>query len=123
MLPHIDVDLVSYSAWDTKDSPKHFAEALAFIAKHKTVTQVLGNHGVYVGEFGMPESECSAKDAFERTSAMLFEADRFGCPYAVYWQLYCNEPLRKPAQQNSDYKGFWLIRPDGSRSLVCDLFR
>jgi hypothetical protein len=123
VLPHVNVDLASYSAWDTKDSSEHFAKALAFIAKHKMPNEPFGEHSVYVGEFGMPESECSPQQAYERTAAMLEEARRFGCPYAVYWQLYCNEPVRTPAKVNADYKGFWLVRPDGTHSLVCQLFR
>jgi hypothetical protein len=123
VLPHVPVDLASYSAWDTKDSPAQFAEALAFIAKHKQLTEPFGQHGVYVGEFGFPESEATPKKAFERTSELLKEAQRFGCPYAVYWQVYCNEPTTSPPKGNADYKGFWLVRPDGSRSLIVDLFR
>ncbi len=123
VLPRVDVDLASYSAWDTKDSPAKFAEALAFIARHKRPTEPFGKHSVYVGEFGLPESEATPQLALERTSALLAEAQRFGCPYAVYWQLYCNEPIHKPAKVNADYKGFWLLRPDGSRSPICQLFR
>jgi len=122
VLPNVPVDLASYSAWDTKNSPTQFAEALAFIAKHKRPTEPFGEHGVYVGEFGLPESEATPQVAFERTTALLAEAKRFGCPYAVYWQLYCNEPTAKPPMVNADYKGFWLVRPDGTRSLVCQLF-
>ncbi len=57
VLPNIQVDLASYSAWDTKSSPEQFGEALTFIAKHKRPTEPLGEHGVYLGEFGLPESE------------------------------------------------------------------
>lgn len=123
VLPHVSVDLASYSAWDTKDSPTHFAEALAFIAKHKIETTPFGKNGVYVGEFGMPESECSPQKAYDRTAALLAEAQKFGCPYAVYWELYCNEPTVKTPQRNTDYKGFWLIRPDGTRSPICQMFK
>jgi hypothetical protein len=123
VLPHVPVDLASYSAWDTKNSPEQFAEALAFIAKHKRPTEPFGKHGVYVGEFGLPESEVTPQLAFERTSALLAEAQRFGCPYAVYWQLYCNEPTTKHPKGNADYKGYWLVRPDGTRSPVCQLFK
>ncbi len=123
VLPQVPVDLASYSAWDTKDSPAQFAAALAFIAKHKRRTEPFGEHGVYVGEFGLPESEATPQLAFERTRALLAEARRFGCPYAVYWQLYCNEPTTKPPKMNADYKGFWLVRPDGTRSPVCRLFQ
>jgi hypothetical protein len=123
VLPHVPVDLASYSAWDTKDSPTQFAEALAFIAKHKRPTEPFGEHGVYVGEFGLPESEATPQLAFERTSALLAEAQRFGCPYAVYWQLFCNESTTKHPKVNADYKGFWLVRADGTRSLICQLFQ
>jgi hypothetical protein len=122
VLPHVPVDLVSYSAWDTKDSPTQFAAALTFIAKHKRPTEPFGPHGVYVGEFGLPESEATPHLALDRTAALLAQARSFGCPYAVYWQLYCNEPTTKTPKVNTDYKGFWLIRPDGSRSPVCRLF-
>ena len=123
VLPQVPVDLASYSAWDTKDSPTHFGEALAFIAKHKRPTEPFGEHGVYVGEFGLPESEATPQQALERTTELLAVAQRFGCPYAVYWQLYCNEPIAKPPKVNADYKGFWLVRPDGTRSPVCQLFQ
>jgi hypothetical protein len=123
VLPQVAVDLASYSAWDTKDSPAQFAEALKFIAKHKRPTEPFGEHGIYVGEFGLPESESTPQVALERTTSLLAEARRFGCPYAVYWQLYCNEPITQIPKRNADYKGFWLIRPDGTRSPVCELFR
>lgn len=123
VLPHVAVDLASYSAWDTKDSPARFGEALAFIAKHKRPTEPFGAPGVYVGEFGLPESEATERQVLERTTDLLAVARRFGCPYAVYWQLYCNEPTTSPPTLNGDYKGFWLVRPDGTRSSVCELFR
>jgi len=123
VLPHVPVDLVSYSAWDTKDSPARFGEALAFITKHKRPVDPFGAHGVYVGEFGLPESEATPDQVLARTTALLAEARRFGCPYAIYWQVYCNEPISRPATSNADYKGFWLVRPDGTRSPVCDLFK
>ena len=123
VLPHVAVDLASYSAWDTKNSPTDFGEALAYIAKHKRPTPSFPKDGVYVGEFGLPESEATPEKVFARTSELLAVAKRFGCPYAVYWQLYCNEPTTKPPQGNADYKGFWLVRPDGTRSPACELFQ
>lgn len=123
VLPQVPVDLVSYSAWDTKDSPSRFGQALAFIARHKRLTEPFREHGVYVGEFGLPESEASPAQVLERTSQLLEVARQFGCPWAVYWQLYCNEPLVPSPKANGDFKGFWLVRPDGTRSPVCRLFR
>ena len=123
VLPHVEVDLVSYSAWDTKDSPKDFGAALNFIGKHRRPTKPFGERGVYVGEFGLPESEATPQKVLERSRDLLAEAERFGCPYAVYWQLYCNEPVAKEPKAVKDFKGFWLVRPDGARSPVCELFK
>jgi hypothetical protein len=122
VLPYVSVDLASYSAWDTKNDPKKFGEALAFIAKHKRRTEPFGEHGVYVGEFGLPESEGTPQQVLERTAQLLAVAQHSGCPYAVYWQLYCNEPITPSPKGNADFKGFWLVRPDGTRSPVCRLF-
>jgi hypothetical protein len=122
VLPDVPVDLVSYSAWDTKDSPEDFGKALNFIAKHRNPTPPFGKRGVYVGEFGLPESEATPEQVLDRTRKLLAESMRFGCPYAVYWQLYCNEPVAKAPKANTDFKGFWLVRPDGTRSPVCELF-
>ncbi|NDA26587.1 MAG: hypothetical protein EBZ05_07085, partial [Verrucomicrobia bacterium] len=30
----------------------------------------------------------------------------WGCPFAVYWQFYCNEPNEKKSE---GYEGFWLV--------------
>lgn len=122
VLPHVPVDLVSYSAWDTKDSPERFAAALNFIATHRRPTEPFGRRGVYVGEFGLPESEATPQEVLARVRDLVAEATRFGCPYAVYWQLYCNEPVAAEPRANGDFKGFWLVRPDGTRSPVCGLF-
>ena len=122
VLPQLSVDLASYSAWDTKNSPEKFGKAIAYIARHKKATPPFGANGVYVGEFGLPESEASPEQVLGRTRELLDIARERGCPYAVYWQVYCNEAVATPPKSNRDYKGFWLVRPDGSRSPVCQLF-
>ena len=123
VLPYVSVDLVSYSAWDTKDSPEAFKQSLAFISHHKRPTSPFDTNGVYVGEFGLPESEATPKVAFERTTELLNVARKFGCPYAVYWQIYCNEKTSASPKSENGYKGFWLVRPDGTRSPICKLFK
>ena len=84
VLPHVSVDLVSYSAWDTKDSPDNFEKSLAFISQHKRRTRPFNTNGIYVGEFGLPESEATPRTAFNRTAELLNVARKFGCPHAVY---------------------------------------
>jgi len=68
----------------------------------------------------------------------------WGCPYVVYWELYCNElkdPSAKGPQTREDgvweplppvvgannyspvqVRGFWLIRPDGTKAWTWDYF-
>jgi hypothetical protein len=50
----------------------------------------------------------------------------WGCFYIVYWQLYCNElEDRKqllPVHSNDAVRGFWLIRPDGSKAWAWEYF-
>ena len=123
VLPHISVDLVSYSAWDTKNSPDDFEKSLAFISRHKRPTSPFNTNGIYVGEFGLPESEATPKTAFNRTAELLNVARKFGCPFAVYWQIYCNEKTAPSLNSKNRYKGFWLVRPDGTRSPICSLFQ
>jgi hypothetical protein len=121
VLPHVGLDLVSYSAWDTKDDLAGFEDALAFIASHQ-LPSADGGGGVYIGEFGFAETGTTPGMVLARTRERLEAARRFGCPYAVYWQVFCNEPVARGGHRPEDYRGFWLVRPDGSRSPVCDLF-
>lgn len=123
VLPQVPVDLVSYSAWDTRESPELFGKAIDFIAAHHKEMPTTVGCGVSIGEFGIPETEASPDQVLERCRALVATAQQRACPYAVYWQLYCNEALVRPPVHNEDFKGYWLIRPDGTRSPVCALFR
>ncbi|OHB53697.1 MAG: hypothetical protein A2Y12_15095 [Planctomycetes bacterium GWF2_42_9] len=130
VLPFTHLDLVSYSAWDAavdqwKD-PNVFRKALSFIAKNMPDNKAFGDKNVYLGEFGWPENLYGRENLVTALSQAVNTALDFGCPYIVYWQLYCNElvdtntPL--PVKDNKDVRGFWLLRPDGSKSVAWDYF-
>ncbi|MHC4462142.1 MAG: hypothetical protein ACYS30_12040 [Planctomycetota bacterium] len=130
VLPYTNMDLVSYSAWDAAtarfDDPNVLREALDFIAKNMPDSRDFGDKNVYMGEFGMPENEYSAEQIQKAIPNAVQTALDWGCPYIVYWQLYCNE-LKKgkgppPVHNNDDVRGFWLIRPDGSRAWIWEYF-
>ncbi len=80
---------------------------------------------VMVGEFGAPENEY---EQYAITKKTVEEALDWGAHYIVYWELYCNEPARsyEGRPTNSDHRGFWLIRPDGTKApawnYFCELF-
>ncbi len=116
VLPHAPVDLVSYSAWETQDDPRLFRRALDYIAQRAPDRQPFGARNVYIGEFGLPENDRPAEQLRRVIPGVIDTALDWGCPYVVYWQLYCNEARRQPVRHNDDVRGFWLIRPDGSKS-------
>jgi hypothetical protein len=130
VLPHTKLDLVSYSAWDSTtaypEDPQVFADALDFIAKNMPDSPDFGNRNVYVGEFGMPENKFPAEQIKKMVPSVVTTALDWGCPYIIYWQLYCNElqdsKEQTPVHKNDAVRGFWLIRPDGSRAWTWEYF-
>jgi hypothetical protein len=130
VLPQTHLDLVSYSAWDAATEhyadPKVLREALDFIAANAPDSPDFGNHNVYVGEFGMPENVYSLEKVQTAIPNAVRTALDWGCPYIVYWQLYCNElkdaSAKPPVKNNDAVRGFWLIRPDGTKAWTWDYF-
>ncbi|MCX5644321.1 MAG: hypothetical protein NTZ17_06510 [Phycisphaerae bacterium] len=130
VLPHTHLDLVSYSAWDSATEhytdPKVLRDALDFIAANAPDSADFGNRNVYIGEFGMPENGYSLDKIQTAIPNAVRTALDWGCPYIVYWQLYCNElkdPKTKPPVKSNDaIRGFWLIRPDGTKAWTWDYF-
>jgi hypothetical protein len=136
VLPHTHVDLVSYSAWDAAtehyDDPKVLRDALDFIAAHAPPvganddSPLRGHRNVYVGEFGMPENVYGPQKVQKAIPNAVRTALDWGCPYVVYWELYCNElkdpSAKPPVKSNEVVRGFWLIRPDGTKTWTWDYF-
>jgi len=130
VLPHTHLDLVSYSAWDSAtehySDPNVLREVLDFIAAHTPDSADFGDRNVYIGEFGMPENHYSLDQIRIAIPNAVRTGLDWGCPYVVYWQLYCNElkdPNAKPPVKSNDaVRGFWLIRPDGTKPWLWDYF-
>ncbi len=137
VLPHTRCDLYSYSAYDTIGAASEdfeagrelFRRALNHIASRAPDSPDFGDRNVYVGEFGWPEVRSAQDPAADGEKAMRVirmtteTALEWGCPYVVYWQVYDNESRaggRRPA--NGEVRGFYLIRPDGSRAPAWDYF-
>jgi hypothetical protein len=122
VLPHTRCDLYSYSAYDVPThEPARFRAALDYLASKAPG----GKSKIYVGEYGAPENEVGGSDEQgRRVRSATQTALDWGARYAIYWQLYCNEPRRKfdGRPKNDDLKGFWLIRPDESRPAATDYF-
>ena len=109
VVPHTHCDLYSYSAYDTSIFiPDKFRDALQYLADKAPASELYGEKNVYVGEFGAPENEFDQYAIVKRTVETALD---WGARYMLYWQVYCG-----PGATNSDCRGFWLIRPDGTKS-------
>ncbi len=123
VLPLAGVDLVSYSAWETQHDAERLREALDFIARHAPRRPGIAGRHVFIGEFGLPENEHPPEAIRHVIDNCIPVGREWGCPYVVYWQVYCNEPRRQPVAANEDVRGFWLLRPDGSRGHAWNALR
>ena len=124
VVPHTHCDLYSYSAYDTMiNAPDRFRDALDYLADKAPDSELFGAKNVFVGEYGAPENEFDQLEYVKRTVETALD---WGAPYIVYWELYCNEPVKDSKYEgrptNSDCRGFWLIRADGSKSPACHYF-
>ena len=74
----------------------------------------------------MPENKFSPVQIQKAIPDAVKTALDWGCPYILYWQLYCNEladrQQQPPIRQNEAVRGFWLIRPDGSKTWTWEYF-
>jgi len=130
VLTHTKLDLVSYSAWDAtteySEDSQVFRNALDFIAANMPDSPDFGNRNVYVGEFGLPENKFPTEQIQKVIPNIVMTSLDWGCPYIIYWQLYCNELEDSrdlpPVHSNNAVRGFWLIRPDGSKAWTWDYF-
>lgn len=131
VLPEVPVDLVSYSAWDLAAALARFEdrtlvqETLSFINERTTAPteyarEAIGDRSpVYLGEYGWPIVQHGAWEAERVIQWLTEEALDWGVPYAIYWQLYCNEQTGDEGNRpdNDDVAGFYLLKPDGSEAV------
>jgi len=144
VVPEAVCDLYSISSWYTKIAGNEAAleEKLGLMRARAPASRREASRFM-VGEYGAPESiYTQAKNAYgdlegdtgavqlRVTKNQVEAALRFGARYSIYWELYCNEWRKsatpKPAgvdAVNEDLNGFWLIRPDGTKTPTWHYFR
>lgn len=129
VLPGVELDLVSYSAYDGLKDGITLFKAIETIRRHARTAPLFGPGAVYLGEIGIPESEQPGRIA-ERWDEWLGAALAARVLYLAQWELYCNElnprrqpPPSVPVKNADEVRGFWLVRPDGSLSKTGAYFQ
>jgi hypothetical protein len=126
VLPRARVDMLSWSCYDGLDdevSLWHGVEKL----RQCPCPDPSRRPVVFIGEIGLPEHDKSRQQVRDWWDIRLGALLALDIPLIVHWELYCNEPrdgvgrhdaMVRPAEIMN---GFWLLRPDGTRSHGCDV--
>lgn len=134
VLPFVQTDLVSWSAYDATDFDKtglDLYKGIDYIRRHmKPTAEMKGQKQVFLGEIGVPEivTKETPQEFIDRWDTYLGVCLAQKVPYMVQWELYCNEvnnpklTERDTVKAVNDMRGFWLIRPDGTRSYAMQYF-
>lgn len=133
VLPYTTVDLASYSSYEFLDTPERLAKAVDYLAAHLPPTAAFGQspRSIYLGEFGYPENGSEGVGGVNTRidNAMKIVREK-RLPWAVFWEVYCNEPVNQalPHPLNGktndhNLRGFWMVKPDGSPSIAWHRYR
>lgn len=123
ILPHIKTDYVSWSSYDiTKPAARMGGEkgrarvhqALDYIEAHLPASDLPGKR-VFIGEYGFELNSFPDPDLQRKYTASIMKWSlEWGCPFILYWELYCNEI--DPA--TGQHRGYWLIDDKGDKQPV-----
>jgi len=110
VLPLVDVDFVSYSAYDVihrKNMREDLHRALDHIESNMKPRRDIIGKRVFVGEYAIKAAsvQYDPEEHDRRNREVTRAILDWGCPFAIYWQFYCNEPL----EDRDGYQGFWLV--------------
>ncbi len=131
VLPHTTVDYVSYSAYDSLGAAgdakqpldaaklrRELTASLDHIAAKLPAKAGLPGQRVWLGEYGFPlrrmGTPARQDEATREVAAIALE---WGCPFALYWEFYCNEV------DDRGHRGFWMIDDQGVKQPVYDTHR
>lgn len=116
-------DIISYSAydgtivdqgsWGANTAAWEAATEPVFTDALRSIKLAFPGTPVQIGEFGYPENEApvtsDVPQMIQKTYDWSLAED---CNNFLYWEVFDNEPGTPPAT----YRGYWLIKPDGSVS-------
>lgn len=105
VIPHVRIDLVSYSCYDTQKNPVYFEQAIQLILRSINRTRNYCN-GVprcldrfpvplYIGEFGVSHTDHKSFEVINILYNVISISSKYNLPYANFWNLYNNEPNKQ----------------------------
>jgi hypothetical protein len=125
VVPFTHCDLYSYSSWDIGFDAGKLVRALDLLESKAPASRRYGRRNIYLGEYGKPKiPDVTDLTRFDTIRDLMEAALGWGVRYAVYWQVYCNEPIQPDLvgrPDNSEMRGFWLVRPDGRHALMWNI--
>ena len=141
VVPFVQADMVTYSSYDSSLSgTDSTSEASAMEQAFSVINSLtpdplaLGSRRMLISEYGLFENELPTETIW-RTQTILSTAKSAGLLGAFTWQVFDNEcrdadlnyfPTGSVLNtaihpDNSQCRGLWLVRPDGSESPVVSL--
>jgi endo-1,4-beta-mannosidase len=120
VLPKTHVDFVSYSSYDTASDPQLLKQALSFIESKLPAKPGFSGKRVFIGEFGFPAVKYSPAEQELKSRHVLQAALEWGCPFALYWEMYNNEMNRGG---HAGQLGFWMIDDKGAKQPIYETYR
>ncbi len=122
VLPYIDMDFISYSAYDLQNESKEKVhEVLDFIESKMKQRSVEGfNKRVFIGEFGI----CAETVKYDEEKHKLVNLEiigkflSWGVPFIIYWEFYNNE-----VNEDLSHRGYWLIDNHNRKWPLYDFFK
>lgn len=119
ILPNVDVDLVSYSSYESIKRKKYLEKKIILEEIFKYLESQLKpkenlpfSRRVFIGEYGYHANEKpkSQKEQYEETKEVMEISLELDLPFALHWQMYNNE--YKP---NGQSKNMSLINENGEK--------
>jgi hypothetical protein len=117
VLPRTSVDFVSYSSYDSLTADPatigdRLKAALDYIESKVPPKSGIEGRRTFIGEYGFPAQYHTPQRQEELSRAVCRAALEWGCRFALYWEMYCNEKVE------GKHRGFWLIDEHNQKQPV-----
>jgi hypothetical protein len=122
IVPEVNPDYVSYSAYDATNPYKteeelneRLKESLDFIESQLTPKPNLPEgRRVWIGEYGNPSAIHDDAAQNLRSIWTIKTAFEWGTPFILYWEMYNNEIKN----DTGEHIGYWLITNEGEKQPI-----